>query len=424
MNHQPTTKAGIIVTFYGARGKIEPLTNLLGEPLGLVIQAFPNRQYLSDKDHYVRYFYPTAAHDTTVVLLALSAEGEAHVVWQALAQKLNEKVQLKALLERVIAQHAAQSVLWGYNVIYHAALAEDSTPNEHTLQQLLPLARRPDMTPWDKPEWLAHTVLEEQGPQLWLMDIPDDEGGALAATVYAALSPLDKEDDMITQILYGPAAALLMPDLIAHKSYFQMRQVTEELRTSYKEQLNKLRDNIRDLLDAKQTNSAQSPPDLADLSTTYARLLLATSGFDDLRIGLAQQEENYRWWEEELGSGNVADYHKQQMRTGKQELTLLIDSAQRILDAARTTIEMVEARLNQTREKRENKMGALIAILGIGLAVSQIIDPQAAKALLTIQHMTFSVHDRLIQLLVQLAVTVVLTGIIYWLYKKFIGKVG
>ena len=139
---------------------------------------------------------------------------------------------------------------------------------------------------------------------------------------------------------------------------------------------------------------------------------------------MAQQLENYRWWEKELGSGNVTDYHKQQMRTGKQELTLLIDSAQRILDAARTTIEMVEARLNQKRAKRENKMSAMIAILGIGLAVSQIIDPKAAKALLTIQHMTFSVHDRLVQLLVQLAVTIVLTGIIYLMYKKFIGKVG
>jgi len=160
------------------------------------------------------------------------------------------------------------------------------------------------------------------------------------------------------------------------------------------------------------------------LSQTYARLLLATSGIDELRIGLAQQLENYRWWEEELGSGNVADYHKQQMRTAKQELTLLIDSAQRILDAARTTIEMVQARLNQKRAKRENKMSAVIAILGIALAVSQIIDPQAAKALLTIQQMSLSADDRLIQLLVQLAVTVVLTGIIYWLYKKFIAKVG
>jgi len=101
-------------------------------------------------------------------------------------------------------------------------------------------------------------VLEEEGPQLWLMDIPDDEGGSSAATVYAALSPLDKEDDMITQLLYGPGAALLMPDLIAHKSYFQMRQVTEELRMSYKEQLNDLRCNITPLLGIRQPNT--NPP--------------------------------------------------------------------------------------------------------------------------------------------------------------------
>lgn len=422
--HQQTTKAGIIATFYGPRDEIQPLTHELGVTLGLVIQAFPDVQYLSDPDQgkFLRYFDPPAAHDTRVVLLALSEEGQAHQAWERLYQKLCQKLDDDAILERF----AEQDALWGYNLIYHAALVEGSTPNEHTLAKLLPLARRPNSEPRKRAEWVAHT--EVAGTQLWLMDIPNGEG-TQAATVYVALSPLDKENDMITKVLYGQSALLLMPDLIAHKSYYQIRQLTDQIRDRYEKQLEGLRDNIPPLLglrllDPAQTNSRQQArPNLDTLSNTYARLLMATSGFDELRIALAQQLENYTWWEHELGSGDLAPYYKQQMRTTYRELELLTDKGQRILDGARTTIEIVQAKQHQKQEQRENLIAALIAILGTALACSQIVDPTAAAALIDLYQngsaLSPESYHRLVGLFVQfIPLLPILTIAGYWAYRK------
>jgi hypothetical protein len=42
--------------------------------------------------------------------------------------------------------------------------------------------------------------------------------------VYLALCPSDKEEEFVRTVILGVDAALLMPDLITHKAYHQMRQ--------------------------------------------------------------------------------------------------------------------------------------------------------------------------------------------------------
>lgn len=436
---QQTDKAGIIATFYGPREKIDTLSNVLGAALGLVIQVFPERQYLSasDKGRYLRYFDPPAAPDTRFIQLALSEAGEAQVVWERLCQKLAHDVGLKESLHAFTKQKA----FWGYSLVYHAALVQNATLDEPRLDSLLRLARRPDLPPAKWAESLAHTNV--MGADLWLMDIPNQGEGAEAASIYVALSPIDKENDMITKLLYGPGALLLMPDLIAHKSYYQIRQYSGEPTTSYKERVKALRKQITPLLDlpirASEGPQRGKQPDqvqqLAQLSKEYARLLMVITLFDELRIALAQQLENYTWWEEELGEGNVASYHKQQVRTAYRELELLIENGQRMQEAARTTIEMVQTKLQQARDKRENRTNLLIGILGVALAVSQIVNESAAKALLKttigqflldvlnyLPWWSLSPYDRLVQLAVQLLITGLVTVVIYLIYKKSRAK--
>lgn len=422
-NHSLTDKAGIIATVYGPRDKIQPLTNLLGAALGLVIQAFSDQQYLSNPDEgqFLRYFDPPAAYDTRVVLLALSAPGEASRAWETLHQKLKDDV------VELLDQFAEKKAIWGYNLIYHAALVEGATLDEQARDQLLRLARRPDLEPSKRAEWLAHTNVA--GADLWLMDIPNKGEGSQAATVYVALSPMERENDMITKILYGPGAALLMPDLIAHKSYYQTRQYTGKRSRRYKERVRNLREKMQPLLGLPAPDSTAQPvgqekhKQLETLSQAYARLLIVTSFFDELRISLAQQLENYTWWEHELGSGNLAPYHKQQIRTVYREVDLLIEMGQRMQEAARTTIEMVQAKLEQAREQRENEIAALIAILGIALAVSQLVDASVANALLdwfsNSSGLSPESSQRLKGLSVQFIITALLTWLLYWCYQKW-----
>lgn len=435
-NPQQTDKAGIIATFYGPRDKIEGLTNVLGAALGLIAQAFPERQYLSasDKGRYLRYFDPPAAADTRVVQFALSEAGEAQLVWETLCQKLANNIELKESLDPL----AEQKALWGYSLVYHAAVVQNVTLDEPARDALLRLARRPGLPPEKRAEWLAHTNV--MGADLWLMDIPNEGEGSQAATVYVALSAIDKENDMITKLLYGPGALLLMPDLIAHKSYYQMRQYSGQRTKRYKKRVEALRKQITPLLNlpvrASEGSQTGKQPDevqqLAQLSEEYASLLMVISLFDELRIALAQQLENYTWWEEELGEGNVASYHKQQVRTAYRELELLIENGQRMQEAARTTIEMVQTKLQQARDKRENRTNLLIGILGVALAVSQIINETAAKAMLKtgigqfildvlnyLPWWSLTPYNRLLQLCVQFLITIFVTVVIYLIYKKW-----
>ena len=423
--NQRTDKAGIIATFYGPRDKIQHLNSELRETLGFAIQASPNvpRSLDPNQGIFLFHFEPPAAHDTGVVWLALSEAGEAYQAWEKLDKKLKNQVKLYEILDRF----ADKKALWGYNLIYHAAFIEGETPNKQTRNKLLTYVQ--NLEPSEKAEWLAYTKVE--GTDLWLMDVPV-QNGSRAVTVYVALAPLDKENDMITKVLYGPGAILLMPDLIAHKGYYHIRQLTEQIGKRYEEQLEGLRNNIALLLGLSLPNRSGDPrPHLEKLSKPYARLLMATSGFDDLRIGLAQQLENYTLWEDELGEGNLAQYQRQQMRITYRELELLIDKGQRILDATRTTIEMEQTKLDKKREQRENKISALIGILGVALAVSQIIDPTAAQAILNtrlvqlllnllneLPWVWLSSNSRLLQLAIQFLITILLTGVIYWLYQK------
>ena len=82
-----------------------------------------------------------------------------------------------------------------------------------------------------------------------------------------------------------------------------------------------------------------------------------------------------------------------------------------------------QAELNQKRDERESLIAALIAILGVALAISQIIDPTAAQALLellgNLTGVSLASDNRLAQLFVQFFITGLVTGVAFWCYHKW-----
>lgn len=434
-----TNKAGLIVTFYGRRDQMLPLQKAVGIALGLVQAQTDNEEMLDPHRRiFLSRFDPPLAHDTTIVQLAISEADpnepdDALTVWGKMRREL-EIGELSRILDEAAAKknEAGQSIFWGYSLIYHAVLADGVSLDEHR-EKLLGLAYRPDSKPWDRPVPLAQTKI--LGTDLWLMDIPNEGDGAKAATVYVALSPLDREDDMIIKVLYGRGALLLMPDLIAHKGYNQKRQYVgdpltpdKSPRRGYKNQINDLQQMIGPFLgfnpQSGSSRAQSGPKEWARLKSLYAQLLYATSILDEPRLSLAQQLENYAWWKDKLGKGDLGTYHYRQMQTAFRELELLIDKGQRMLEAAGTAIDMEQTELNQKREQREKVIGALIAILGIGLAISQTVDATAAAALLNWYHngsaLSPASFKRLVELSVQL-IPLLVIGLMagYWAYRKW-----
>ncbi|MGB0384797.1 MAG: hypothetical protein ACPGWR_08250 [Ardenticatenaceae bacterium] len=459
-NHQPISKqAGIIVTFYGPRSEMQGFQEKVGQGLKL-IKANYGFKDMSDpyRKIFLRSFKPPPAHDTTVVQLALSESDttqphDAKRVWPIMRGKLEKG--LKEVVRE--GNQPKKAPFWGYSVIYYATLLDgvslDSLDQERR-DDLFRLARPPhsrspnrpepqpeaEPEPEPKPESLAHTNLLGCC-ELWLMDIANEGDGAQAATIYMALSPPNKGKEMRTQVLYGAGARLLMADLIAHKSYHQKRQYTHNpedpqnpLRTLYKKKVDELHHIIESLLlrPPSAPENENHPLDLGKLKFVYRQVLSATGNLDDLRRSLAQQLKNYQWWRKQLGQGNLATYHYQQIEIAKEELDLLIDKGLWMLEAARTTIEMVQTEQNEAREVLEKKIGDRVTILGIALALSQIIDKMIVEALLNtsagqsllnllnyISGWSLSSDNRLLQFVGQLLIIGLLMRLIYWGYHRW-----
>ena len=440
-----TKQAGIIATFYGRRDEMLALQQAVGMALNLV-KAHSDFVDMSDPDRkrFLRRFDPVLAHDTTVVQLALSESDpnlpdDAPTVWQKMRGEL-EGGELGRILDEAAAQRnqKGQSIFWGYTLIYHATLADGVTLDQGTEKELFGLAYRPHSSPWARPEPLAQSKIE--GSQLWLLDIPNRGEGAEAATVYVALAPLARENDLITKVLYGQGAALLMPDLIAHKGYNQRRQYVgrqadQSPRKLYKKRIDELQQTIGPFLGfhlppSPNGDASQQPKNLNPLKFRYAQLLFATSILDKPRLSIAQQVENYAWWLDKLGEGDLATYHQKQIDVAYRELELLIDQGQRMLQAAHTTISIEQTELDQRREGRENLLAAILAILGVAFTVSQVVDESAAVALRDLLQYEFGFLSSLpeqssarllglqAQVPLQCLITFLLTGVVYWLYRR------
>jgi hypothetical protein len=212
--------AALIVTFYGPRQtaseeRLESVAMHLVTRLVLQTASTPDQWQDLTPDHetFLHRFDPAAA-DTTVLQLALNEPGNASVAWDVLRCKLE-----------AIFDESVFKTLWGYSLVYQAEITEPN-PDIPVLEAgvpLLKIARRPGMPASEAAgaQPLAKTNLADG--TIWLIDVPKQDGLA-AATVYMALNKPNSGNQLVARHLYGPGARLLMPDLIAHKGYYQTRQ--------------------------------------------------------------------------------------------------------------------------------------------------------------------------------------------------------
>ena len=418
-----------------------PLQKEVGIAVQLV-KAHGDHVDMSDEDkkRFLYRFDPPLAHDTTIVQLALSeyddSKGDdAQAVWLKMRREL-QTGELGRILDEQVGQkdEKGRSIFWGYSLLYYARLT-DGTLDEATPKELLKLAIRPQndaqatSSNGQKIEVEPLATSNLNGVKLLLMDVPVEGEGAKAAMVYIALLPPDGGRELMNEVLYGKGAALLMPDLIAHKAYHQRRQYVlpsedgqDAPITLYKTRIEELRDSIGPFL-GFDNQSDNQPKNFRALKFRYVQLLYATSYLDAPRLSLAQQRTNYSWWETQLGSGDLGNYHKKQIEIALEELSLLLDKGQRMLQAAQTTIEMQQTELSQAQEERDNLIASLLTLLGVALATTQLIDPSAAEALLatfnSLLGYSLPVKDRLLQLGVQFLITLLLTGLTFWLYQRW-----
>ncbi len=409
-------QAVLFVIYYGRRDVMQSLLTHYKQALGLEHEHqmggdtriihhnnSPDIQRGILLEHFTMAGPP--AHDTEVVQLILNARGPASTTWHSL---LRQFVEAGFPTE----QDLPDDDIWGYTLIYTAIPTPGTTPAD-ALETLLPLVHSPHAIE-RYPSALARADLPGNGA-LWLLDIPlDATHNRQAATVYAAMTEETHNDAVVDEWFLGPVASMLMPDLIAHKSYYNMRQYRTNMRHErYKDKAEQLRITASALLTSSTGPVAPNLPQqgatstatgathftgecvapnshrqgatgatFAHLKHSYADMLNRTTTLDRLRIALEEQKINVDRWRGPGTFASIHAYHQQHIETAMQYLALLVDIGQGALNVSQTAVEFMRADIEQKEERREQVITMLLAVLGIVLAIPQLVTWDVACSIL------------------------------------------
>ncbi len=413
-------EAALIATFYGPRkkGGIKRVREQLIDKLDLTPHDNRGEQWVNlskEKEPILlRRINPPAAVDTRVVQLALNrvgeGVGEVKSGWVAMRQ------QLERILDNLVVSSTDDlQEIWGYSLIYQAALQGDTLPDTShpALRELVDDAQRLHVTGVVNVPILAQTDIE--GGRLWLTDVPLERDGVEAATVYVALVPTDKQNDLIEKVLFGANASLLMPDLIAHKGYQQRRQYRQG--NSGKKYEQSAKDLLRTAGETLRVAQAgHNPHDIKQLQLDYKAFLPVLPIFRELRLSLARQEHNFQRWQARINGGDILDFHHEHLENALRELELLVMKGEDTQKAVETTLNLLQSNLEKREQERQQSLQNWLAIIGVAFAVPQLITPDVAERLLILMAIpkAGADYDTLLLLAVQFGITV-LFAILTWI---------
>jgi hypothetical protein len=326
----------LIVTFYGQRGQMQPLRDHLVARRQLIQENATTFTNQATRTLLLHFDSPGAA-DTSIIQLALNSTDQVVSAWNSLRK------QLAVILDDTLLQWP----IWGYSLIYQAMLIQapssatlNSTMLLPTVQAILPPVQPVTPATAETLPLLASSLMS--GGYVSLHRIPLEHDGLNAATIYVALSLPDPTNQLVRQVLLGPGATLLMPDLIAHKGYHQIRQYRSDgWLDEYNAVIQSVRSATSQVLNPDGSDRSDTVP-TTTLRETGDTLLSKLQDLKTLRISIAQQQENYLWWiEQNPGDTALFQFHQHHLNIARRELELLIEKGEIALDGARTTLERI-----------------------------------------------------------------------------------
>ncbi len=367
------SRAALFATFYcpHENNSLRALEGHLRSGFGLVRPSHPEVDlptgwYVDQEGDIVlaRFTPPNygSGHDTTALQLAMKAPLDAVSAWDSMRRRL----------EIVLGDPSALDGIRGYTLVFQAVLEPHVAPYP-ALDELLPPVRRLDGEPDLRMEPLADA--DVPGGRLWLLAIPSQGDLRTAATVYLALSPSDApgEDNnaaLVGTVIYGPDAALLLPEVVAHKGYYEMRRYHER---RYRERVKALRRATDRLLSDLGQQKVQTDR-LDVLAGEYNQLARVAPDLTSLRTSLTTQLHNFDQVRRSLGDNEIASFHRSHLASGLTDVDLVATEAREVLEWAGTATTLAQVRVDKQQERRQARGQTLLGVLAVTLAVPQLID--------------------------------------------------
>ena len=371
-------EASLMATFYCPRH--EEKTGFLYEELyrSLVQDdetTSPNFWQSPDGDTFLRRFDPPAAHDTTFIQLALNSGGDTASAWDEMRQRLENLLDTPTF-KTFLCTSDSRPAWWGYSLTYTTVLPAGANLDE-AFAELPPSVRRLGSS-----ESLYELAQAEMsGGRVSLLRVPLRGEGLAAGTVYLALCPSDKEDEFVGTVLTEPDATLLMPDLIAHKAYHQMRQYRGgTLEKAAEEHASQLREAAEKLIDTDSGNPADV--NLDELERAYPRSIRIVSRLKELHISLLRQSHNYDWWRAQMEQNGILEYHRSHLETAVSGIDLLVQRWEYAIESAKAALSIAQVRVDKVQANRQWWTATLFAVVGFALGFRGLLDREAIEKVL------------------------------------------
>ena len=364
-------EASLMATFYCPRHEEE--TSLLYKELHHSLargHETANTDFWQSptEDTFLRRFDPPAAHDTTVIQLALNSRGDTASAWDDMRGRL-ENILTSPNFENLLGTPNQPPAWWGYTLTYQAALPSDVVNLDLALNELQPSVRR--LCSSESLYKLAQA--EMSGGKVWLLRVPLRDEGLAAATVYLALCPFDKEEAFVRTVISGPGAGLLMPDLVAHKAYHQMREYRGgNLQNDAEERASQLRKATDELIDTDSENPADVSLD--ELERAYPRSINIISQLKEIHISLLRQSHNYDWWRVQMKKNDIVEYHRSHLEAATSGVDLLVQQWQDAMESAKAALSIAQVRVDQVQANRQWWTATLFAVVGFALGLRGLLD--------------------------------------------------
>lgn len=286
----------------------------------------------------------------------------------------------RARLEALLSPDRLADNIGGYTLLYWAEYtAVCTTPNPtppDILADAVPLHHAGDRA---YPLHRDAATVREDG-WLWLTHLPIHNEGAEAALVYVVIVQHEREDALAHQLL-GLTAPFLMLDLVAHKGYVWQRRYRLNPALQQTDMiLSQLGDVTSTLLEHDTLQRANT--DLQPMTAQYNQVVGLLPQLDDIRYNLDKQRINLKQWAAHLPLDPLTAFHQNHFDITILQLDLLLKRGRDKLDVASTTVNIVQARLDEAQLARENRQNMLLAFIGTALAVPGVFDRTSAAMLL------------------------------------------
>jgi hypothetical protein len=427
-------EAALLVNFYiyNDEGQTERLVKWICDSQNLRSGKRPNT-WIHDSSPAImlKQFHPapSSAADTFVIQVALEDEGRAEDVWPKLRERVRNVVQ--------DGEEWSEGVL-GYSLFYYAKVDDVVDEAKKRKDTLTNEICRIEAAEGQEIACIVEDQLADGELSLWTT--PIWEGGKAAAMIYIGFGSYPPfKNNLMRDFIFGRSARLLMPDLIAHKYYHQVRKIDKEgekeakpgktWRKTYNDNVEVLRKAVQTMLrhhpGGHQAQAVFDEHDLNPVIRHYEELFAQLVRLDAYLVSLSQQCENHRFWKNDVG-GKIVAYQQGQMDIAVKDLELLTSKAKYVLNTAQITVDIARNQVEKQREAQERlrvehdrRITQLLAVVGVVVVVPELLPAETICAFFGWQCEVWEGYAALDPVLVQIGI-IILFSTIGW---RIVGEI-